>query len=341
VPDSSKTIFTVNDDHIPTAALLEMVEPFDVINLHWHARFLSVENIAALTWSGKPVVMTIRDMFPITGGCHYFHGCNGWQKDCSTCPQIPYDSPDFPAAVLDLKRRLYNFDNLTLVALSHHTRDILARAPTFRDCRIEIIPNSIETDVFRPYDRIEARKALGLPLDRKIIGYVPSYTSEVKGFRELAAALGQIDRLAPGLDPFVMLVGNAAKAADAITLDKVSLGYISQNEDLARAYSAADIVVVPSLEETFSNTAAEAISCGVPVVGFRTGAIGDLAINGQTGYTCEVGDIPGLARGIVAALTGPDMRQACRKHAEETLNFLTQAHRYEALFTELVQARKR
>ncbi len=340
VLDPTKTIFTVNDDHIPTSALLEMVEPFDVINLHWHARFLSVENVAALTWSGKPVVMTIRDMFPITGGCHFFHGCDGWQKNCAACPQIPYDSPGFPAAVLDLKRRLYNFDNLTLVALSRHSRNILARAPAFRDCRIEIIPNSIETDVFRPYDRIEARKALGLPLDRKIIGYVPSYTSDVKGFRELAAALGQLKGISPGLDPLVMLVGNAAQAADAITLDKVSLGYISQNDDLARAYSAADIVVVPSLEETFSNTAAEAISCGVPVVGFRTGAIGDLALDGRTGYTCEVGDIHGLARGIAAALTGPDMRQACRRHAEETLSFLTQAHRYQALFTELVTARK-
>jgi glycosyltransferase involved in cell wall biosynthesis len=338
--DSTKTIFTVNDDHIPTAALLKMAEPFDVINLHWHARFLSVENIAALTWSGKPVVMTIRDMFPVTGGCHYFHGCDGWQKDCATCPQIPYDMPGFPAAVLDMKRRLYNFDNLTLVALSRHTRDLLARAPAFRDCRIEIIPNSIETDVFRPYDRIAARKALGLPLDRKIIGYVPSYSSEVKGFRELAAALSQLNAVVPGLDPFVMLVGNAATAAEAITLDKVSLGYISENQDLARAYSAADIIVVPSLEETFSNTAAEAISCGVPVVGFRTGAIGDLAINGKTGYTCEVGDIAGLARGIATTLTGPDMRQACRRHAEETLSFLTQAHRYQDLFTDLVRARQ-
>lgn len=340
VVDSTKTIFTINDDHIPTAALLQMVEPFDIINLHWHARFLSVENVAALTWSGKPVVMTIRDMFPLTGGCHVFHGCDGWQKDCGTCPQIPFDSPAFPAAVLDMKRRLYNFDNLTLVALSRHTRDILSRAPAFRDCRIEIIPNSIETDIFRPYDRIEARKALGLPLDRKIIGYVPSYTSEVKGFRELAAALAQVGGVAPGLDPLVMLVGNAAKAAEAITLDTVSLGYISQNEDLARAYSAADIIVVPSLEETFSNTAAEAISCGVPVVGFRTGAIGDLAITGKTGYTCEVGDIAGLARGIATTLTGPDMRQACRRHAEESLSFLTQAHRYQALFTDLLRVRK-
>lgn len=335
-PKPGLTIFTVNDDHIPNADLLRMVEPYDVINLHWHARFLSLENIAALTHCDKPVVMTIRDMMPITGGCHFFHGCDRWLTDCRNCPQLGPTHADYPSTALALKRARYNFSNLTLVAISNHTRRILARAPVFRDCRIEVIPNSIETDVFRPYDRLARRKEFGLPADRKIIGYVPSFSSEVKGYREIVEAMKLLDTKALGGDPFVMLVGNETPATASIPFEKKALGYISDNNKLARAYSCADVVVVPSLEETFSNTAAEAIACGVPVVGFETGAIPDLAVDGKTGYTFEVGDVPGLAYGITQVLTGRSMKAACRAHAEEMLSFPTQAHRYETLFRELV-----
>ncbi|MGR3630946.1 MAG: glycosyltransferase [Limimaricola soesokkakensis] len=335
-PKQGKTIFTLNQPHIPSARLLEMVANSDVISLHWYARFLSAENIATLTHSDKPVVLTLRDMLPLTGGCHFFHGCDGWMADCAHCPQIPSRDTEFPAALLAEKRAHWNTDNLTLVALSTHSRRILERAPVFSDCRIEVIPNSIETDVFRPFDRDARRRDLGLPANRPIIGYVPSFSSEVKGYRELLTALDILRERDPDLDPFIMLVGNRTPATDAISFDKKALGYISSNRRLAEAYSAADVVVVPSLEETFSNTTAEAIACGVPVVGFRTGAIPDLAIDGRTGYTAETGDAWGLAEGLIKALRGPNLRRACRVHAEETLSFPLQAQRYQALFEELV-----
>lgn len=334
-PKPGLTIFTVNDDFISNATLLKLVADFDVINVHWHARFLSLDNIAALTHSGKPVVMTIRDMMPITGGCHFFHGCEEWKDACKTCPQMPEGMRSYPATVLAMKRANFNFDNLTVVCISNHTRGIIAQAPYFKDCRIEVIPNSIETDTFRPYDRMEMRKQFGLPLDKKIIGYVPSFSSEVKGYREIVAALEMLDTEALGGEPFVLMVGNETPATMDITLPKTALGYIDNNELLAQAYSCADVVVVPSLEETFSNTAAEAISCGVPVVGFKTGAIPDLAIDGRTGYTFEVGDVAGLAKGIEAVLNGPDMGPACREHAHDWLAFMKQAHAYEALFSSL------
>jgi len=331
------TIFTVNQTSIPSEELLRMVNEYDIINLHWHARFLSVENIASLTRSGKPVVMTIRDMQPLTGGCHFFHGCTAWQKECRSCPQINSAYTDYPAKVLQAKRNFYDFSNLTLVTISNHTRSIVEKAPYFNRCRIETIPNSIETDVFRPFPKAKVRREFGLPENRKIIGYVPSFSSDVKGYRELMKAFSLLNGTSLGSDPFVMLVGGETPASREIAFDKKTLGYISDNEKLARAYAAADVIVVPSLEETFSNTAAEAISCGVPVVGFKTGAIPDLAIDGKTGYTYKVGDVVGLAEGIQKVLTGPDMSAACRTHAEEMLSFMTQAERYEALFRDLVE----
>lgn len=339
-PKDGLTISTVNHPHISSKDLIEMVEPYDIINLHWHARFLSIENIATLTHLDKPVVMTVRDMMPITGGCHYFHDCKKWKSDCSNCPQINSVYTDFPAKVLEAKRSHYNFDNLTLVALSNHTKNILQQSPYFSNCRIEVINNSIETDVFKPHDKMACRKEFGLPQDRKIIGYVPSFSSEVKGYKEFLKAMDIVKAKMGNKDPFVMLVGNETPATNDIKQDKKALGYISNNLTLARAYSAADVVVVPSLEETFSNTTAESTSCGVPVVGFRTGAIPDLAVDGISGCTYEVGDFAGLANGIVKLLVEPIKTYECREFAERKLAFSLQAEKYEALFLELLNENK-
>lgn len=330
------TIFTMNHTSLRSEDLVRMVADHDLINLHWHARYLSAENVATLTHLDKPVVMTIRDMQPLTGGCHFFHGCDKWQTDCRNCPQIQTAYTDYPAALLQAKRAHYNLSNLTIVTISNHTRGIIQKSPLLRDCRLETIPNSIETEVFKPHDKMAVRKEFGLPLDRQIIGYVPSFSSEVKGYHEILEALRRLKGKVPGQDPFIMLVGGETPATQQIAFDKKALGYISDNHKLARAYSAADVVVVPSLEETFSNTTAEAVSCGVPVVGFKTGAIPDLAVDGKTGYTYEVGNVDGLTEGMLKVLTGPDMSQACRAHAVSMLSFMTQAQRYESLFHELI-----
>jgi len=330
------TIFTFNVPTFPNRRLARYVEGADIINLHWTARFLSVENIAFLTRLGKPVVITVRDMFPLTGGCHFFHGCDRWTGDCSGCPQLVDDFDDFPARILAAKRKSYHFSNLTLVALSKHSADIIRRAPYFQDCRIEVIANSIETEVFRPMSRSASREALGLPQDRKIIAYVPSYASEVKGYLEAVAALKTLESIAPELNPLILLLGTETPATSAIHFEKHVLGYLYDNESLAQAYCSADVVMVPSLEETFSNTTAEAISCGVPVVGFRTGAIPEMVTDGRTGYCLEPGDTDGFARGIAAVLTGGDLGANCRAYAEENLSFGIQARRYEELFLDLL-----
>lgn len=333
------TMFTVNHPVILNSKLAEWIETADIVNLHWTARFLSIENIAYLTRCGKPVVLTLRDMFPLTGGCHYFHGCEEWMRECANCPQLVDNWDNFPAKVLMAKRRNYNFENLTLVALSRHSAEVIRRAPLFRDCRIEVIPNSIETDVFQPRGRKESRERLGLPQDRKIIAFVPSYSSEVKGHREATAALALLKLTCPDLNPLVLLVGRKTSATDDIPFDQHALGYIRETESLSYAYSAADVVIVPSLEETFSNTTAEAISCGTPVVGFKTGAIPEMVIDDQTGHSFEVGDVNGFAQGIAKILWDGDMGSNCRKFAEDHLRFDLQARRYENLFTELVALR--
>lgn len=329
------TIFSINHPFLTAQQISSMAEKADVISLHWTARFLSIENIAQLSNMGKPLLMTIRDMNPLTGGCHYFHGCNEWQRECSDCPQLVDTWDDYPSKVLRAKRKYYNFENLTIVTISNHTAEIIKKVPYFNQCRVEVITNSIETDVFKPYSKTEARKTFGLPLDRKIIAYVPSFSSTVKGYREAIEAFEILEQKYKDLNPYIMLLGNRTPVNDTIKLENKSIGYISDNDKLAMAYSAADVTIVPSLEETFSNTTAESISCGTPVVGFKTGAIPDMAQDGVTGYTFTIGDVAGLAEGIHKTLTGENLSGNCRKYAVENLSFMLQAKKREKLFYEL------
>lgn len=331
------TIFSLNMPVINNKQLLGYVKDADIINIHWVARFLSVENIAYLSNLGKPLVITVRDMHPITGGCHYFHKCNNWQQACVNCPQEPEGFPNFAQEIMRYKHLNYNFKNITLVCLSEHTKNILINTPIFNQCNICVIPNSIETDTFSPHSKDLVRKELGLPSDKKIIGYIPSFSSEVKGYTEVQKALHTLKHKYTDPNIHILLVGNKTPIMDELPFEKTFLGYVRDNDKLAKAYSACDVVVVPSLEETFSNTTAEAIACGVPVVGFKTGAIPDLIIDGLTGITCELGDVDQLARALYDVLNSKvNFRENCRSLAEDKLGFMRQAFDYEALFFDIL-----
>lgn len=307
------TIFSVDTDGVPQADLEQMVADVDVINLHWYARFLSNDNIAWLTNCGKPLVFTIRDMHPLTGGCHFFHGCDNWRQACLPCPQfLPADVP-LPHAQFAYKRDNWNLDNVSVVVLSDHTRAIVEQSPLFSGCRVEKIPNPIDTTVFRPIDQGEARRMLGLPADKRIVAYVPSFDSAIKGAVEFERMLKRLAREVVAEDVLVICAGRRQISIDA-PFEIRQLGHIADKNRLAAFFSAADVTVIPSLEETFSNTALESIACGTPIAGFRTGAIGEFAQGGR-GRSAPVGDVTALALAVRDVLADAEICPRAENHA--------------------------
>lgn len=332
------TIFSVDTDGVPARELEALVEDADIVNLHWYARFLSSENIAWLTHCGKPVVITIRDMHPLTGGCHAFHGCDNWKHDCSPCPQFRPEGIPLPQEQFERKRLGWNFDNISVVTLSEHTRQIVAQSPLFSGCRIRTIPNPVDTTVFRPLPRDETRKLLNLPHDRRIIAYLPSYDSAIKGAVEFQRMLKRLARDVSRDDILVVCAGRTNVAIDA-PFEIRQLGHIADKQRLAAFYSAADVTVAPSLEETFSNTAAESIACGTPVAGFATGAIPTLA-QAERGRAVPVGDITALANAVRDIIAVSDQcprlelnAYMLRHHSPETIGA-----EYARYFSEIIAA---
>ena len=329
---AGNTIFTI----IPSYSKLsdyDFLLNFDIVNLHWIANYLPTEAIAYLSHSNKHIVWTFHDMNPLSGGCHYFHGCDQWKSDCMNCPQLIDNYDNYPAKILAAKKKYFNFENITVVALSNHSKRILEKS-IYKDCRIEVIPNSIEIDIFKPSDKTVAKKVFNLPENKKIIFFAPSYNSSIKGINELNQVL---DLLIDKVDKYhLLLAGSGSMSFRNDNFGITRLGNIDDNNRLALAYSAADITIVPSLEETFSNTTAESISCGTPVVGFKIAALPDMIKDDYNGYTVELGDIKGLADSICKVLEGPDLSENCRKYAEENLKLDIQAKRYKALYEDLL-----
>lgn len=332
------TIFSVDTDGIPLEELKGMVDDADIINLHWYARFLSNANIAWLTNCGKPVVFTIRDMHPLTGGCHFFHGCDNWQNACFPCPQFRPENIPLPHGEFERKRLGWNFDNIAVVTLSDHTRKIVEQSPLFRGCRIKTIPNPVDTTVFRPLPKTAAREMLGLPADRKIIAYLPSFDSTIKGAAEFEQMLRRLAHLTDTSGIVVVCAGRRKVDIDA-PFDIVQIGHISDRDKLAAFFSAADVTVTPSLEETFSNTVAESIACGTPVAGFATGAIPTLAREAR-GKAVTIGDVSALADATLSILSDvhendPDDLHSyiVKHHSPEGIG-----EAYKDFFTELVAA---
>lgn len=330
------TIFTNNEPILENKDLEALVADYDIINLHWTARFISVENLAYLSWLDKPVVLTIRDMFYLTGGCHYFHGCENWQSTCKNCPQLIDDISGFPSKVLDYKKSQINFSNITIVVLSNHSRKIVEKS-IFKQCRIELIPNSIEVSVFKQDKMAKVRTENSISETTKVIGFVPSFQSDVKGFEEAIEVLNRLyDDNDYDKDTLILLLGDSKVAAERIKFPSLSAGFINDNAELAKHYSAMDILLVPSKEETFSNTTAESISCGTPVLGFATGAIPDLAIEGLSGCSVPIGDIDAMFQKLKDYLLGvPLDRVKIRKFATDMLRMENQGKAYQELFYEL------
>ena len=195
----------------------------------------------------------------------------------------------------------------------------------------------VDTDLFRPRDRAAARQRLGLPAEREYLLTVALGvdSDRRKGLHLLEPALQNLAARRAGLELLIVGADSPRDGGPNFGLPTRYLGRIGDEEALAWVYSAANVFVIPSLQENLPNTVVEALACGVPSVGFRIGGMTDLVQEGSTGALASPFDTDDLAHKIAGLLdnaedkdfSGAARQQALDNHAEETV-----AKRYLALF---------
>ena len=294
----------------------------DVIHLHWiNQGMLSLDEIGRIIASGKKVVWTMHDMWPFTGICHHAAGCTRYERSCGECPYLKTPSRnDLSHQLFLTKQAVYARGGITFVACSNWLRELAAKSPLTAGHQVVSIPNPIDTAVYSPMDKREARQRLNLPADKKIVLFAAVNASDPRKGMDYLAEASRI--IAQQHDDILFLIaGNdGEELGKRLSLPARSLGYVAP-QDMPGVYNAADLFVTPSLQENLPNTIMEAMACGTPCVGFHTGGIPEMISHGTNGYVAVYRDAADLAKGILRILFGNDAgllsAEARRKVVEE------------------------
>ncbi|MHB1176799.1 MAG: glycosyltransferase [Daejeonella sp.] len=318
----------------------------DVIHLHWinHA-FLRPGDIAGLARLNKPVVWTFHDSNAFTGGCHVRYSCDHYQNECGNCPVLKDPGPeDVSHRIWIQKYHAYQGLKLNIIAPSQWMAESVRKSKLLATRNIVNIPNTLDTAVFKPLPKSEARAKLGIATDKFIMmsGFMPSRKDLHKGTSYLVEAIDILIR-DPRLDrenmELVIFGNRDDKNVPGFPVLTTFLGTISSEEKLAYCYSAADVFLAPSLEDNLPYTVMESLSCGTPVVAFTTGGIPDMVQHKHNGYLAEYRSSEDLAAGIKWVFDHPErdlLGRNSRKYVEDNFSGDVIAKRHMELYSSLV-----
>lgn len=276
----------------------------DVIHLHWvNQGMLSLKDIQRILASGKPVVWTMHDIWPVTAICHYARGCEQYHVECQDCPLLPgKNKKGLANKVWKKKAEILKGHNITFVTCSEWLAEEACKSALLHGQNIISIPNTIDTYIFRLQYKKKPKQHFGLPEDRSYILFVSQrVTDPRKGMDYFVEAIRILVDMHPEIREkmgVAILGGHAEEVASQLAMPAYPLGYVSDPEYVAQAYSVADVFVLPSLEDNLPNTIMEAMACAIPCVGFRTGGIPEMIDHRKNGYVANPCDADDLARGL-------------------------------------------
>lgn len=281
----------------------------DLIHLHWVSKLIDFPTFFQSVPEGRPIVWTLHDMNAFTGGCHFSSNCERFTAECGHCPQLGRPGEwDQSRRNYAVKQQAFKGLNLHIVSPSRwlegeaRRSSLLSAARSFRT-----IHYGLDTGVFQPQDQRQARQQWGLPDDKLIIGFgADSLSVQRKGLAEFLQTLRQLTHR----KDLMILVFGSGEFPGEQSLPRVHhVGRIYGEQNLAKVYAAMDLFVLPSLEDNSPQTGLEALSCGVPVVGFDSGGISDYVLHGETGLLARPADSNGLAHQLDSLADAPERRR--------------------------------
>jgi len=318
-----------------------LVKKADVIHLHWiNFGFLSMDSLEKLFALGKPIVWTMHDMWTFTGGCHYSRGCDRYLTHCQFCPYLAKpDQYDISFAQFEKKAAIYKTAKMALVSPSNWLDTLAKKAYLTKNIQSLSIPNCLDTNIFKPKNKKETRKELNLPIEKTLILFAGANTQDPrKGFEYFQEAMKISSISAENTE--VLIFGKSGSGSfDSFPVPVHYLGKISETEKMVHVYNAADLIIVPSLEDNLPNTIMEAMACGTPAVGFATGGIPEMIDHQSNGFVAALKSAESLAAGMEWALennTDGKLSANARQKVEEFYSEKVVTAQYSSLYKSLL-----
>lgn len=319
-----------------------LVRDADIIHLHWiNQGFVSLKELDSIIKLGKPIVWTMHDMWPVTSICHHARNCSRYTERCGDCKfLISASQKDLSYKVFTKKIKTLSNKGIQFVACSEWLRKLAELSTVKTGNLFENIPNPIDSDIFCPGDKIEARTGLGLPTDRKLILFGALIASDKrKGVDYLIEATNLLSDLKEEVE--LVFCGEVKEEIKSkFGLNTHELGYITNQEKMVKIYQAADCFVIPSLEENLPNMIMESMSCGIPCVAFETGGIPEMITHKKNGYIAKYKSSEDLAFGIRSMLDKSDdseMKKETRDFVIANYSEDVVAGRYMEIYNKMIK----
>ncbi len=288
------------------------VRDADVIILHWVNSFVSYSAVKKLAKTGKPVIWVMHDMWPYTGGCHYDYGCGRFAEGCGHCPRLGSDrKKDRSYFNFNKKKEMLEGSGIVIVSPSNWNKECSEMSGISAKNKKYVIYNPIDEDIYHPIpDITDIRKSMGFDPDRKLVifGAMGQSVHKWEGVRMLKEAIDLLPSDIKNRLEFAVFGNTGKDSFSDMDMPVKALGYIHDEEEIARLYACADVFVSPSTADNYPNTLLEAICCGTPCVCFDRGGMGDLVKTGSTGYLAKAEDTADMSKGIEYVLKG-DLKQ--------------------------------
>lgn len=268
------------------------------IHLHWVVKFIDWQK--TFSHKDKSFVWTLHDMNPFTGGEHYQTGYHQEFKDVSK---------------KNIEKKIKSIQNnqLKIVTPSQWLGDLSANSEVFSNLKHYTLRNPIDIQVFKPQNKQSIKESLGLNTLKKTVMFVAENPhDERKGLNFLKQAASELPK-----NIELAIVGNP-KHVKSDFKDAFLAGSVFEESKLCDYYNAADVFVIPSLEDNLPNTVSESLLCGTPVAGFKIGGIQEMVHNGKNGYLAN--DFSALSTAIQETLSASIPQEDIRTQVLSELN---------------------
>lgn len=316
-------------------------ENVDIIHLHnAHGHYLGLKDIAKLAES-YPFVWTIHDCWIGTGHCASPYDCSERTNRCANCPHVEYYPPvkniGKIRAAYEKKRQLCQNENISFVVPSQWMKDILTQDMIPKE-KVQVIHNGIDTDEFVPLDKTLTRKELGIPENKQIVGVIAAQLGiKLKGMHLFLEAIKQL----PEIDRYhFVIAGGGDEMSSVLSNEGIShsyIGYLHGGKALSSFYSSLDILVNPSLAESFGLVNVEAMACGTPPVVYDIGPMREIVAE-DVGWIAPECTAESLASAIQTAFTDDAYKkkaQKCIRYVHEHFSLQKMVQAYLDLYEQL------
>ena len=325
-----------------TVQRINCIQP-DITHLHWiNGGMLRIEDLSRIK---SPIVWSLHDMWAFTGGCHYNKDCNKYLKICGACKELnSTNNKDLSYKIFVRKQKAYPLINqIYFNSLSGWLHNKAKASYLLNSQHHTNLPNPIDASEFKPFDRNEARKLWNLPKNKKFIlfGAINPLSDSRKGFNQLFESLSELENHRKDIELLIFGSSQSNNHSWDFRFKTHYLGHLQDNISLTTLYNAADIMVVPSLQENLSNAIMESLSCGTPVACFNIGGNSDMVEHRGNGYLAKPFSAKDLAKGIEWVLDHPnynELRKRARTKIEREFDSRIVASKYIELYKEILSS---